>query len=198
MIKQISSLVCLSTFLGCSFSTTGSGGIDAGPPEMGAATDATAIQVADAVAIDTSDGPSTDVSDLTADGGAREADAGRACLPLTSVFNPCPADWSAALADKATFCKSPTSLPYPLFDAFLSTNSCRGLLRYTKHLFDGGPRFCIYDPTSLALVGYYIVDGKALFEAISCGSTKTDFADTACVGSTCAPVDASPSPDEGG
>jgi hypothetical protein len=197
VIKQTSALVWLGTFLGCSNSTIGAAKVEAGPRETGTATDATSIQVADG-AIEPNDAPSTDVSDVAADRSARVADAGRACLPLTNVVNPCPADWNTALADKATFCKSPSSLPYPMFDAFLSTNSCHGFLRYTKHLFDGGPRFCIYDPGSLVLVGYYIVDGKALFEAISCGSTKTDFDDTACAGSTCAPVDASSPPDEGG
>jgi hypothetical protein len=169
--------------------------MEGGPTETGIPTDAASTQNADVAAIDTNDAPSTDSSDVGADEDTSKADAGSACLPLTSNFNPCPADWNAAMADKATFCKSPP-LPYPMFDAFISKGSCRGVLRYTKHLWDGGPRYCIYDPISLVLIGYDIVDGEAMFTAHSCGTIETDFVDTACAGSTCSPVDAAS--DEGG
>ncbi|MDP8999664.1 MAG: hypothetical protein M3O46_06090 [Myxococcota bacterium] len=201
VIRQTSTVACLATLLRCSSAAVGTKAMEEGTTETGTSTDATSIQVADGAAIadspaiDASNAPASDAADVVSDARASKTDAGNACLPLTSQFNPCPADWNAALADKATFCKS-SPLPYPMFDAFISLGPCRGFLRYTKHLWDGGPRDCIYHPSSLMLSGYDIVDGKAMFVAHSCGTIETDFVDSACAGSTCAPVDASP--DEGG
>jgi hypothetical protein len=103
------------------------------------------------------------------------------CAPLASVSASCPPDWTAALSDKPTFCARET----PLFDAFLSTATCRGRLHYTRYLFDGGPRFCVYDPGTLELTGYAAFDGKARFEQTSCGTAKADFDDRGCAGDTC-------------
>jgi hypothetical protein len=71
------------------------------------------------------------------------------------------------------------------YDAVISTAPCRGLLRYTRFLFDAGPRYCVYDPISLALQGYYAHDGKAGFDAITCGSTPADYDIAACAGASC-------------
>jgi hypothetical protein len=119
--------------------------------------------------------------------GARDADDESACVALASVSDQCPADWGATIADQIAFCAQEA----PFFDTFLSTGSCRGGLHYTKHLFDAGPRFCVYDPATLELVGYRAVDGKAGFEQTSCGSNQADFDDQGCAGMTCAMPDAS-------
>jgi hypothetical protein len=127
-------------------------------------------------------------TDGGADAGARNPDASSACVPLASVSaTDCPQDWMAALADQAAFCMRQA----PGFDAFISTGSCRGLLRYTRHLFDGGPRYCVYDPNSFALRGYHAVDAKAGLETITCGATSADFDDTGCTGASCWSSDAS-------
>ena len=123
-----------------------------------------------------------------AGGGADGTDGGPACVALASVSGQCPADWAAAIADQSAFCAANA---LPLFDTFLSSASCRGSLHYTRYLFDAGPRFCLYDPTTGALVGYRAVDAKAGFEQTSCGSNQADFDDQGCAGTTCATPDAS-------
>ena len=121
--------------------------------------------------------------------GPRSADDASACVALASVSDQCPADWSAASADQLAFCAKEA----PLLATFLSTATCRGGLHYTRYLFDAGPRFCVYDPATLALVGYRAVDGKAGFELTSCGANEADFDDQGCAGTTCATPDASAS-----
>ena len=128
-----------------------------------------------------------ETADAGPDSGAGAGiDATSACIPLANVTaNECPATWTAALADQTAFCAK----AQPDFDAFVSTAACGGLLRYTRHLFDAGPRYCTYDPTTHALRGYRAFDGKALFQAISCGSTSADFDDTGCAGTSCPAMD---------
>lgn len=124
------------------------------------------------------------------DGAARDAGAsdatsgpdGTSCVTLASVADECPATWNAAIADQSTFCAT----EFPFFDTFLSSHSCKGSLRYTRYLFDAGPRSCLYDPANGKLVGYHAVDGKAMFEATSCGISQGDFDEQGCPGSTCA------------
>jgi hypothetical protein len=116
--------------------------------------------------------------------GAGTEDASSSCLPLSAA--PCPLDWTAAVADEAQFCVKEA----PFYDAAISTAPCRGLLRYTRFLFDAGPRYCVYDPGTLALRGYRAYDGKAGFEATTCGSTAADYDITGCAGNSC-PKDAS-------
>ena len=116
-------------------------------------------------------------------GGAEDASAA-ACIPLADVKpEECPATWPEAQAAKARFCIDERR--GPSFDTFLSTESCGGFLRYTRYLFDGGPRFCLYDPTTHAVRGYRAVDGKTFFRAITCGSAVTDFGDQECAGTAC-------------
>lgn len=105
------------------------------------------------------------------------------CVPLDKVRADCPANWDAALAASQTFCSERRDKES--FDAFVSTDACRGALRYTRHLFDGGPRYCFYDPTSKALVAAAAFDGKALYEAWSCGRPRSDFDDSGCPGAPC-------------
>jgi hypothetical protein len=119
--------------------------------------------------------------------GAPDADDGSACVPLASVSDFCPADWGAAVADLSVFCAEEA----PFYDAFLSIETCRGSLHYTHYLFDAGPRFCLCDPATGELVGYRAVDGKALFEETSCGTSPADFDDQGCAGTTCAALDTS-------
>ncbi len=116
--------------------------------------------------------------------GAGAQDASSSCLPLSAA--PCPPDWTAAVADEARFCMKEA----PFYDAVISTAPCRGLLRYTRFLFDAGPRYCVYDPSTLALRGYRAYDGKLGFEATTCGSTAADYDITGCAGNSC-PKDAS-------
>jgi hypothetical protein len=128
------------------------------------------------------DGPDPDGSTAVAD--ARLPDAG-ACVPLASVVGvECPPTWTAALADKAAFCAKP-AVP-GLFDAFTSSAACGGFLRYSRYLFDGGPRFCIYDPTSQALKGYRASDPKALRWDLTCGNDLSQFDEAGCTGTSCA------------
>ena len=116
-------------------------------------------------------------------GGPAQANAS-ACIPLADVKpEECPATWPEAQAAKARFCIDERR--GPSFDTFLSTEPCGGFLRYTRYLFDAGPRFCLYDPTTLALRGYRAVDGKAFYQAITCGSVVTDFGDQDCAGTAC-------------
>ncbi len=136
------------------------------------------------------DGPGKDDTGLPRVEVASEpTDGGPACVALASVSDQCPADWGTAVADQSAFCAAYAS-PY---DAFLSIASCRGSLHYTRYLFDAGPRVCLYDPTTGALVGYRAVDAKAGFEQTSCGSNQADFDDQGCAGTRCAKVDASAS-----
>jgi hypothetical protein len=58
-------------------------------------------------------------------------------------------------------------------------------LRYTRYLFDGGPRYCQYDPVSGSLTGFAHFDGKAMYEAWSCDTPKEDFSDRDCPGLAC-------------
>jgi hypothetical protein len=107
-----------------------------------------------------------------------------ACVPLASIgADKCPPSFAEAQADKTRFC---TGSREPGFDAFISRGACRGALRYTRHLFDGGPRYCLYDAKTLALRGYRAVDSKAMLDVISCGVDKSDFNDDGCEGDTCA------------
>lgn len=119
--------------------------------------------------------------------GAGAPDAS-SCLPLSTA--PCPADWTAALADRGRFCMVNAGSPLG-YDAVVSTAPCRGLWRYTRFLFDAGPRYCVYDPSTLALRGYYAHDGKAGVDAITCGATPADFDMTGCAGASCPGADAS-------
>ena len=100
----------------------------------------------------------------------------------------CPADWAAAVADQNAFCAADE---VAFFDTFLSSESCRGSLHYTKYLFDAGPRSCLYHPATGALVGYRAVDGKAGLEQTSCGVDEADFDDQGCAGKACPQSDAS-------
>jgi hypothetical protein len=88
------------------------------------------------------------------------------------------------LADRDQFCMVNAGSPLG-YDAVISTAPCRGSLRYTLFLFDAGPRYCVYDPISLALRGYHAHDGKAGFDAITCGSTPADYDIAACAGTSC-------------
>src|SRR3954468_23426359 len=112
------------------------------------------------------------------------------CVPLAAVSANCPADWAAAMADRNAFCAKTS----PGFDVFLSTAVCRGALHYTRYLFDGGPRRCLYDGATGQLTGYGASDPKVMFSSRSCGPDPNDFDDRGCPGLTCAP---SP-PDDGG
>ena len=111
-----------------------------------------------------------------------DAEDGSACVALASVSDQCPADWAAAIADQITFCAEEA----PFYDAFVSIGACRGSLHYTKYLFDAGPRFCLYNPTTGELVGYAAFDGKAGFERTSCGTDPAELDDQGCAGTTCA------------
>lgn len=104
------------------------------------------------------------------------------CVPLAAVSARCPADWAAATQDSGTFC-GPMN---PRFDMFLSTGACRGALHYTRYLFDGGPRWCLYDAATGQLIGYRASDPKAMFSSRSCGPDPNDFDDRGCPGQTCA------------
>jgi hypothetical protein len=108
-------------------------------------------------------------------------------VPLANVGDKCPPDWAAAITASAAFCAEQN---HPEFDVFVSTEPCRGTLHYTRHLFDGGPRYCLYDPTSKQLVGYGAFDGKAGYQEWSCGRPRADFDDASCAGSACAALDA--------
>jgi hypothetical protein len=109
------------------------------------------------------------------------------CVALSTVAQNCPPDWKSVPAAMAAFCAKEA----PFFDAFRSNGVCHGRLHYTRHLFDGGPRFCLYDPNTLALVGWGAFDGKAMREELSCGIKREDFDDQGCQGSACVLPDAS-------
>jgi hypothetical protein len=115
--------------------------------------------------------------------------AGPACAPLARFTEECPAEWTGAQADKGAFCaeraKAGGHGPRSEVNAFVSTDACRGWLRYTKHLFDAGPRYCLYDPKTQKLAGYRAYDGKAGSEAWSCGVDKGAYDDTDCSGPSC-------------
>lgn len=112
------------------------------------------------------------------DGGSSKT---KGCVPLASVAANCPADWAAAAAAKGPFCDKEA----PHFEAFLSKAPCRGRLHYTRYLFDGGPRYCLYDAATMRLAGYAAFDGKAMFKEVSCGVAEDDFSDRGCDGETC-------------
>jgi hypothetical protein len=126
----------------------------------------------------------SDRGDSSPAGGAADARNTSPCIPLADVTpEECPATWPGAQAAKASFCIDQRR--FPMFDTFLSTDACRGFLRYTRYLFDAGPRYCLYDPMTLALRGYRASDGKALYEAMTCGSASSDFGDKDCAGTAC-------------
>jgi hypothetical protein len=105
------------------------------------------------------------------------------CAPLASLAENCPAVWSAVNADKVAFC---ANRPTPSVDALVSTHACRGWLRYTRHLSSyGGSRYCLFDPNTKKLAGYRAFDGKAEYEAWSCGFDKANFDDKECTGTPC-------------
>lgn len=103
------------------------------------------------------------------------------CVPLSTVSDQCPPTWTSAQIARATFC----SKNAPFFDSFLSTSTCRGTLHYSTYLFDGGPRYCVYDAATEKLIRYGAFDPKAMFEQMSCGSAKTDFNTEGCAGVGC-------------
>jgi hypothetical protein len=113
--------------------------------------------------------------------GQSKVSAPTTCVPLEAVASECPPDWNAAKAAKDAFCAKAA----PFFDAFFSTARCHDKLHYTRYLFDGGPRYCVYDPATLKLVAYGAFDGKAMFERFSCGLDRADFDDQGCAGDGC-------------
>lgn len=104
------------------------------------------------------------------------------CTPLAKLADNCPPDWSAVGADKATFC---ATRQLSEFNVLVSSDACRGSLHYTKYLFDGGPRYCLYDPSTQKLVAYGAFDGKAGHQEWSCGVDRTAFDDKDCAGDRC-------------
>jgi hypothetical protein len=112
----------------------------------------------------------------------------QACRPLECVStNECPATWAETIADKFEFCTTrPNEIVY---DAFRSTEACRGWLRYALHPFDAGPRYCLYDPATGRLAGYEAIAGKASYEEWTCGFGREDFNERDCPGLTCAQVE---------
>ena len=106
-------------------------------------------------------------------------DDGDSCTPLSEMTaygsNDCPPTWEQAQAKAPTVCDEAFE-----FSTTLSRSPCEGYLRYTAYLFDGGPRYCLYDPTTFALVGYGISDTKALHEEYSCGIDQALFAPETC------------------
>lgn len=129
--------------------------------------------------------PSASADGPTGTGAASAAahDAG-ACLPVAELpSSGCPADWAATAAAHATFCATETQSG--LFSASRTSEACRGWLRYTKHLFDGGPRYCLYDPSTGKLAAYGAFDGKAMYEKWTCGFAADDFRDDGCAGVSC-------------
>jgi hypothetical protein len=107
-------------------------------------------------------------------------------VPLETIdAQTCPATWAEATAAHKAFCIREWHGGRGLFDAALTSTTCRGFLRYTRYLFDAGPRTCLYDPTTLALRGYYAFDGKAMFKAITCGSTPDQYDSKDCGVLTC-------------
>jgi hypothetical protein len=127
----------------------------------------------------------------SSDGGV--ASDGGACLPLSSVdTRSCPRTWTDALDAHTAFCAKEWRAGGGLFTADVSATTCRGFLRYTRHLFDGGPRTCLYDPTTLALRGYHAFDGKAMYQAMTCGSSREDFDDKGCQLVSCSDLPSAP------
>jgi hypothetical protein len=108
------------------------------------------------------------------------------CATAATAAEECPAEWAGVATAMNDFCAEQK----PLFNAFRSTGPCRGRLHYTRHLFDGGPRYCLYDPVTLKLVGYAAFDPKALREEYTCRIPKEDFDDQDCPGVTCQLPDA--------
>jgi len=108
------------------------------------------------------------------------------CVSLATVADQCPADWSGVRAAMDAFCAKEA----PFFSAFQSSGVCRGRLRYSRYLFDAGPRYCLYDPVTFKLVAYGAFDGKALSQQYSCGVAQEDFDDRDCAGVSCALPDA--------
>jgi hypothetical protein len=103
------------------------------------------------------------------------------CVPLAAVAPECPPDWNAALTARDAFCARND----PFFDTFFSSAPCHDGLHYTRYLFDGGPRYCVYDPATLKLTGYGAFDGKAMFQQFSCGTERAAFDDQGCAGEGC-------------
>ncbi len=113
-----------------------------------------------------------------------------ACYPVGATMG-CPAEWSLTLADQIDFCVK-TELDH---EANRSIGACRGFLRYTVHLFDAGPRYCLYDPITLKFAAYGAFDGKVMFEMWTCGFKREDFGDEGCAITTCEAPDGSACPD---
>jgi hypothetical protein len=100
-----------------------------------------------------------------------------ACLPLETIgAQTCPATWDEAIAGHLAFCTfERRDRGLGLFDADRSGTACQGFLRYNRYLFDAGPRFCLYNPVTLALAGYYGVGTKSMFRQITCGASPQQF-----------------------
>jgi len=114
----------------------------------------------------------------------------RPCMSLAAVREEaCPPNWAGVLATKTAWCAKPRDR---LAQMDVSAASCRGFLRYHHHFFDGGHYYCLYDPSSLELRGYYSFDRK--MEAmthrheggeITCGMSAADFEDKECELASC-------------
>jgi hypothetical protein len=124
---------------------------------------------------------------VIADTGDPDAEA---CLPLETIdAQTCPASWDEAIAGHLAFCTyERRDRGLGLFDADRSGTACQGFLRYSRYLFDAGPRFCLYDPGTEALVGYYGVGTKFMFREITCGSSPEQFLVKCPLVVTCAHV----------
>jgi hypothetical protein len=125
---------------------------------------------------------------ITAAACSQPKESSSTCVPLATVAAECPPDWNAAKVAKDAFCAQ----QMPEFDAFFSTARCHDRLHFTRYLFDGGPRYCVYDPATLKLTGYGAFDGKAMFEQLSCGTDRAAFDEQGCAGEMC------PGPSDGG
>jgi hypothetical protein len=129
---------------------------------------------------------------LTAAGCSRPSGAtggsapdGHACEPLSSIGpDLCPPTWAEVAADQARFCRTEVAAN-PGFGSLVSTETCRGYLRYARYHFDGGPSYCLYDPATGALRGYHAVSSKSFSYEISCGVPEADFDDKDCGGTAC-------------
>jgi hypothetical protein len=97
----------------------------------------------------------------------------------------CPATWAEVAPAHVAFCAENDKDGFGLFTATRSTSACRGYLRYTLHLFDGGPRYCLYDPATGKLRGYRAFDGKAMYMATTCGSSPGDYVEEGCAAVNC-------------
>lgn len=110
------------------------------------------------------------------------------CVTLENAAGNCPADWNAVQADQQAFCALyGQRRDLAEFHTFVSTAACRERLHYSRYFFDAGPLFCLYDPATLKLAAYARFDGKALFDEMTCGTTRDAFGDDGCAGFGCAP-----------